>query len=186
MKTEDLIALGLTQEIADKVFALHGKDIETHKANVTTLQTELDTAKTQLTEAGTTIESFKAMKPDELKAAADDYKAKFEQATTEAQKQMTALKFDHALESALASAKAKNPKAVSALLSKDALKFNEADGSIIGLKEQLEAIQKDNDYLFVSDAPPPPVIVKGGNSQSVLGNTFADAARRGAKLPEPK
>lgn len=185
MKTEDLIALGLTQEIADKVFALHGKDIEAHKASVTTLQTELDTAKAQLTEAGITIESFKAMKPDELKAAADDYKAKFEQATTEAAKQLASLKFDHALESALAGAKAKNPKAVQALLSKDALKFNEADGSIIGLNEQLEKIKSENDYLF-ADSTPAPKIVTGARSQSIIGDPQMDAMRKAAGLPLPK
>ena len=182
MKTEDLIALGLTQEIADKVFALHGKDIEAHKASVTTLQTELDTAKAQLIEASTTIESFKAMKPDELKAAADDYKAKFEKATQDAASQLASLKFDHALESALAGAKAKNPKAVQALLSKDALKFNEADGSIIGLNEQLAKIKSENDYLF-ADETPAPKIVTGGNNKSIIGDPQMDAMRKAAGLP---
>jgi hypothetical protein len=136
-----------------------------------------------LDETGKQIEGFKNMKPEELQKAADEWKSKYEQAQKDSQTQLAEIKFNHALESALTSAKAKNPKAVQALLSKDALKFNEADGSIIGLKEQLEAIQKDNDYLFASDAPPPPVIVKGGNSQSVLGDAVTDAMRRGARLP---
>ena len=188
MKKEDLLKLGIDEKTVFQIFAIHGKDLEKMKTSVSQITTERDALKTQLTEAGATIEGFKKLKPEELQAAADDYKAKWEQAQTESAAQLASLKFDHALDSALTSAKAKNPKAVSALLSKDALKFNEADGSIIGLKEKLEAIQKDNDYLFASDVPPPPpppVIVKGGNSQSVLGSTFADAARRGAKLPEP-
>lgn len=186
MKREDLKALGLEDAAIESIMKLHGADIESHKATITTLTSERDTFKTQAEEAGVTIEGFKKMKPEELQAAADDYKAKWEQAQTDAKTQLANLKFDHALESALVSAKAKNPKAVQALLSKDALKFNEADGSIIGLKEQLEAIQKDNDYLFVSDAPPPPVIVKGGNNQSVLGDPQMDAMRKAAGLPIPQ
>lgn len=186
MKREDLKALGLEDTAIDSIMALHGKDIETHKANVTTVQAELDTLKSQLTEANKQIEGFKGMDIESVKKSADEYKAKFEQATSESAKQMAELKFNHALDTALAGARVKNAKAVSALLSKDALKFNEADGSIIGLKEQLEAIQKENDYLFVSDAPPPPVIVKGGNSQSVLGDPQMDAMRKAAGLPISK
>ena len=187
MKKEDLLKLGIDEKTVFQIFAIHGKDLEKMKTSVSQITTERDALKTQLTEAGATIEGFKKLKPEELQAAADDYKAKWEQAQTESAAQLASLKFDHALDSALTSAKAKNPKAVQALLSKDVLKLNE-DGTILGLKEQLETIQKDNDYLFASDVPlppPPPVIVKGGNSQSVLGSTFADAARRGAKLPEP-
>jgi Phage minor structural protein GP20 len=183
MKREDLKQLELSDEVIDKVMALHGADIESHKARITTMQTELDTTQAQLTEAGATIEGFKRLDIDAIKAAADDYKAKFEQAQTESAAQLASLKFDHALESALTTAKAKNPRAVQALLSRDLLKLNDADGSIIGLNEQLETIKKDNDYLF-ADAKETPKIVVGGSSQKILGNAFTEAARRGAKLPE--
>lgn len=186
MKKEDLIALGIADDVAEKVFALHGKGLEPYKTQLATAQAEAETLKTQLTEAGATIEGFKKMDVDGIKAAADDYKAKFEQATSEAAKQMAALKFDHALESALAGAKARNAKAVQALLNKELLKLNDADGSIVGLTEQLEAIRKDNDYLF-ADTKEPPKIVAGGNSKSVIGDPVIDAARRAAGLvTEPK
>jgi hypothetical protein len=183
MKKEDLIKLGIDEKIVYQIFAIHGRDLEKMKTSISQITTERDALKTQLTEASTTIEGFKKLKPEELQAAADDYKAKYEQATKESATQLANLKFDHALDSALGAAKAKNPKAVKALLSRDLLKLNDADGSIIGLKEQLEAIQKDNDYLFASDAPPPPVIVKGGSSQSVINSdTMLTAARKAAGL----
>jgi hypothetical protein len=94
------------------------------------------------------------------------------------------LKFDHALDGALSGAKAKNPKAVKALLSSDALKYNEADGSIVGLNEQLEKIKSENDYLF-ADAKEPPKIIAGGNNQSVVGDLQLEAMRKGAGLPTP-
>lgn len=185
MKREDLKGLNLSDEAIDSIMALHGKDIEGHKSRLSTLQTELDGVKVQLTEAGTAIESFKAMKPDELKAAADDWKTKAEQAQTDAANQLAALKFDHALENSLTGAKVKNVKAVRALLSTDALKFNEADGSIIGLNEQIEKIKSENDYLF-ADVKEPPKIVTGGNSKSVItGDAVVNAARKAAGLADP-
>lgn len=180
MNKKDLIDLGIAEDVADKVVILHGKGIESHKGTIATMQTELDGLKTQLTEAGATIEGFKKMDVDGIKAAADDYKAKFEQAQTESASQLANLKFDHALESALTGAKAKNAKAVQALLSRDALKLND-DGSILGLKEQLEKIKSENDYLF-ADTKEPPKIVTGGKSQSVLSDAMTDAARKGAGL----
>ena len=185
MKKQDLIDLGIAEDVAEKVIIAHGKDIESHKAKLITLQSEADTLKTQLAEAGTTIESFKAMKPEELKAAADDWKAKAEKAQTDAAAQLAAVKFDHALESALTGAKAKNAKAVQALLSTDALK--DANGEFITerFNEQLEKIKSENDYLF-ADVKEPPKIITGGNNQSVVGDAFEIAMRKGANLATPQ
>lgn len=180
MNKKDLIDLGIAEDVAEKIVVLHGKDIESHKTKITELQGQFDTANTQLTDANKQIEDFKGMDIEGVKKSADEYRANFEKLQTESAAQLANLKFDHALQSALTSAKAKNPKAVTALLSRDALKLND-DGSILGLKEQLETIQKDNDYLFTSETPEPR-IVAGGNSQSVIGDAMTNAARKAAGL----
>lgn len=184
MKKQDLIELGIAEDVAEKVIIAHGKDIESHKSKLATLQTEADTLKTQLAEAGTTIEGFKKLDVDGIKAAADEWKAKAEKAQTDAAAQLAAVKFDHALESALTGAKAKNPKAVQALLSTDALK--DANGEFIAERftEQLEKIKSENDYLF-ADVKEPPKIITGGNNQSVVGDAFDVAMRKGAGLATP-
>ena len=185
MKREDLKALGLEDGVIDSIMALNGKAIETHKAAAQNAQAELETVKGQLAEAGATIESFKALKPEELKAAADDWKAKAEQATKDAAAQLAAVKFDYALESALTGAKAKSAKAVQALLSTDTLK--DANGEFIAERftEQLEKIKSEHDYLF-TDATPAPQIVKGGGNQSVMSDPQLEAMRKGAGLTSPK
>jgi len=185
MKKQDLIDLGIAEDVAEKVIIAHGKDIESHKAKLATLQSEADTLKTQLAEAGTTIEGFKKLDVDSIKAAADDWKAKAEKAQTDAAAQLAAVKFEHALESALAGAKAKNAKAVQALLSTDALK--DANGEFIAERftEQLEKIKSENDYLF-ADVKEPPKIITGGNNQSVVGDAFEIAMRKGANLATPQ
>jgi hypothetical protein len=181
MKKTDLIALGLTDEIAEQVIISHGKDIEAHKAKLVAAQAEAESLKAQLTEAGTAIENFKKLDVDGIKAAADDWKLKAEQAQKDAATQLSALKFDHAIDAALSGAKAKNAKAVKALLNSDGLKLTD-DGSIVGLNEQLEKIKSENDYLFVSDTPTPQ-IVTGGNNQSILGDSTVSAMRKAAGLP---
>lgn len=90
---------------------------------------------------------------------------KAEKAKADADKQISQMKFDYALSAALTGAKAKNAKAVKALLDMDGLKFNDNDGKIVGLDEQLAQIKTDNDYLFESDEPAPE-FVKGTNGGS--------------------
>lgn len=72
---------------------------------------------------------------DANKKATDDYEAKLAQQS-----------FDFALKEALSGAKAKNPKAVEALLNKDAIKL---DGDkLLGLDEQLKTLKESDSYLF--------------------------------------
>jgi hypothetical protein len=181
MKREDLKAKGLTDEQIDFIMAENGKDVEAVKQKLTTAEAENKTAKEQLAEANKQIESFKGLDIDGVKKAAEEWKAKAETAQTEAQKQIADLKFGHALDTALAGEKAKNAKAVRALLNTEGLKYNEADGSIIGLKEQLETIKKDADYLFESDQPTPR-IVGGTNGNNVTGDPLLAAVMKGAGL----
>jgi hypothetical protein len=72
------------------------------------------------------------------KKTAADYQAKLDQQS-----------FDFALKDALSGAKAKNPKAVEALLNKDSIKL---DGDkLLGLDEQLKGIKESDSYLFDSE-----------------------------------
>lgn len=185
MKREDLEKIeGLSKEAIDKIMALNGADIEKHKTAAETAKTEADGLKTQLTEANKQIEAFKGMDVEGVKKSADEYKAKFEQAQADAKKQVDQLKFDHALDGALTTAKAKNAKAVRALLNTELLKLAD-DGSISGLNDQIAKIKTDNDFLFEDDKPGPK-IVAGGNNKTVLSDPVIMAARKAAGLPDPK
>lgn len=187
MKTEELKKLGLEEDIIKKVLVLHGKSTETKKADLATAQADLtaaqaevETLQGQLVDANTQIEDFKELDVDGIQAAADDYKAKFKTAETEAKENIAKLKFDHALDGALVGAKAKNTTAVKALLNFDDMKLSEK-GEVVGLDKQLEAIQKENDFLFIPDKEPPK-IVTGGNNKSIIGDTALNAAREAAGL----
>lgn len=185
MNKDDLKKLGIEDDdLIQKIIVAHGKDIEKHKADLTAIQTERDGLKTQLDEAGQAIEGFKKLDVDGIKAAADEWKTKAETAKAEADAQISKLKFDHALDGALTGAKAKNAKAVKALLENDLLKLAD-DGSISGLKEQLEKIQSDNDYLFETDGPGVK-LTAGTRKTSTTGTPFMQGFAKGADLPQEK
>lgn len=72
---------------------------------------------------------------DENKRVSDEFQAKLDKQA-----------FDFALKEALTGAKAKNPKAVEALLNKEAIKL---DGEkLLGLEEQLKGLKESDAYLF--------------------------------------
>ncbi len=172
MKTEFLKSLNLSQEVIDKIMAENGKDIAAEQKKAEKVIQERDSYKlraesleTQVNDANTEIQKFKDMDIDGIKKAADDWKETAEKAKADADKQISQMKFDYVLSAALTGAKAKNTKAVKALLDMDGLKFNDNDGKIVGLDEQLAQIKADNDYLFESDEPAPE-FVKGTNGGS--------------------
>jgi len=183
MNKKQLTDLGIEEEVADQIIVLHGKDIEKHKGDITTLQTELDTANASLTEAGQTIEKFKGMDIDAIKQAAEDYKVEAEKAKTEAAEQILSLKRGHALDEALkGSYKVKDIKAVKAYLDDEKIQFNEKDGSFVGLKEQIDPLLTEKDYLFIDESETPK-IVDGAKSKSVLPDAFDAAMKKGAGIP---
>ena len=142
MKTEELIALGLTKEQADQVFALHGKEINAEKGRHDALKLQFDAAQSQLTDANKKLEGYDP-----------DWKTAVSAAQKEAQDKLDAFKFDAAVKSALGAAKAKDPDLVMVKLNKEGLKLN--GDEVVGLKEQLEKVQKDLPYLFNTEETKP-------------------------------
>lgn len=181
MKKDDLLKLGLTDEsVIEQIIILHGKDIEKHKQGLATTQAELTNVQSQLTEAQQMVAGFQGLDIEAIKKSATDWQVKAEQAQAESAKQIAQIKFDHAMENALRGAKAKNAKAVRALLDESGLKIKE-DGSIDGLSDQLDKVRAENDYLFESDKVTPK-IVSGGTGKSTTNDVLVSAARKAAGL----
>lgn len=64
MKTEELLELGLTEEQADKVFAMNGKDVENAKSKFSDQKAELDRLKKDLADRDKTISNLEAAGSD--------------------------------------------------------------------------------------------------------------------------
>ena len=83
---------------------------------------------------------------EELKAQIEQLQADNKKATEEWEAKMAKMQLDFAIERALAAAKAKNAKAVKALLDLEKVKL---DGEqLLGLDDQLKELQKSDAYLF--------------------------------------
>lgn len=117
------------------------------------LNTELEGVKGQLSQANEQIAGFKELDIEGVKQKAAEWEQKYNQAAENSAREIEQLKFDFALDKELTKAQARNPKAVKALLDRDALKYDK--GKIIGLEEQLETLKKKEDsaFLFGSAAP---------------------------------
>ncbi|MCR1897812.1 phage scaffolding protein [Irregularibacter muris] len=146
MKREFLKELRLEEETINKIMAENGKDIEKYKTLSETKEKEVKTLQGQLDTANKEIESYKEMDIESIKQSARDFQKKLEDTQVQAKADIEKLQFDHALEKALAGAKARNVKAVKALLDLEGLKLN--NGELVGINEQLEKIKQENNYLF--------------------------------------
>lgn len=184
MKTEFLKSLGLEQEAIDKIMAENGKDIESYKNQVNALTTEKGQLTSQIEEANKTIQGFKDIDIDNLKKSVTDWESKYNSLVTESANTIKQMRFDTSLNEMLRSAKAKNNKAVRALLDESKITLNE-DGSLLGLKEQLESIQKENSYLFDSEEEKKvPKVVSGTEGKTNTDKDDESFIRRVLGLPQ--
>ncbi len=83
---------------------------------------------------------------EELLQSIEELKAKNGEMKAEYEGKLQSQTKDHQLEQAIASAGAKNAKAIMALLDMEAVTF--VDGQFEGLEEQLEALKESDGYLF--------------------------------------
>lgn len=148
MKKEDLIAMGLTDEQATKVLAsLDGNYVP--KTRFNEVNEENKTLKKSVSDRDKQLEDLKKSSGDNAelqKQIADLQKVNADQQKAH-DEELAKLKVDNAVEIALSGAKAKNGKAVKAMLDMSKVKLGE-DGKLSGLDEQLEALKKSDGYMF--------------------------------------
>ena len=142
MTRKQLEDLGLTKEQADSVMKINGDDIENAKGTASTeiknLQTEVEGLKTQVGDRDKQLETLKASAGDnaDLKKQIEDLQTENATAKATHESELNQLKIDFAVEKALTGAKAKNIKAVKALLELGEAKLDK-DGNVKGLDEEV-------------------------------------------------
>ena len=93
MTKEQLEKLGLNEEQIKEIFKLNGIAVENAKGELDTIKAENENLKQQLDNANTQIEEFKGMDIESIKAAADDYKTKYEESKSNYEKELKTIKF---------------------------------------------------------------------------------------------
>ena len=179
MERKFLEDLGLEKDAIDKIMSENGKDIEAEKAKITAEAEKLTKANDTIKTLQETVKKFDGVDVEKLKQDLADAETKYNT-------DLSATKLSNALEMALITGKAKNTKAVKALLDTESIKL---DGDkLLGLDEQLTKLKTDNAYLF-EEVKADDTTVKvnsGANHQDPLdGDTdkFLSAARSAAGLP---
>ena len=157
MTRKQLEDLGLTKEQADSIMKINGDDIENAKGTAATeiknLQTEVEGLKTQVGDRDKQLETLKASAGDnaDLKKQIEDLQTENATAKANHESELNQLKIDFAVEKALTGAKAKNIKAVKALLELNDAKLDK-DGNVKGLAEQIEKLTSGDDTKFLFEA----------------------------------
>ena len=173
MNTETLQGIGLNDEQIRSVMAEYGKEINPLKQAQASAEQERDSLKSQLEDVnGQLSEAQKnSKKGSELQGQLKDLQKQFDDSKAKAEEQLQATKKDYEIAAALSKAGAKNDKAVKALLDTEKVNFDD-NGKLIGLSEQLEAVKKDNDFLFAdaNESNPKPTITSKGNPNPDGGN----------------
>ena len=151
MKTEELKALGLTDEQIAGVFKINGKAESKGKEEIEKITAERDSLADKLKTATDALKTFEGVDVKELegkiatlqadlKAKDDDYNAK-----------IADLSFNALLDNLITASGAKNSKATKALLDLETLKGSKNQKEDI--TAAIAAVKADNDYLFTSNEP---------------------------------
>lgn len=152
MKKEDFVKLGIDEETAKKCETASQEELKGFipKARFDEVNDAKKNAEALLKERNDQLETLKNSTGDvedlkkQIETLQTDNKAKDDAHAAEIKQ----LKLNNAIELALSGAKAKNAVAVKALLKDlDKAEIGE-DGTVKGLAEQIEALQKSDAYLF--------------------------------------
>lgn len=172
MKTEDLKALGLSDDQVQRVFAMNGEDTNGLKASVATLTAERDAARTQLGEANKKLEGYDP-----------DWKQKASDAQQQADRKVAELKAQFAADHAAAGLKFSSESAKRAFmadLTGKQLPLQD-DGTLLGFDDFVASYKKTDPGAFAPDGGLPRVSGSAtGTPATPTAKDQANAALRAA------
>jgi hypothetical protein len=172
MKREQLseIINGISAEQIDGIMKLHGATVESLKQKYS----DYDDIKAKLEEANEQIESFKGMDIDSVKAAADEWKTKFETAQKESEDKLNRMQYEYAIKDKVNGIKFSSESAkkafVSDALSKD---FTIENGNVLGFDDYVTEYKAQDSAAFAPEVKEDvPKVVKGQSAHTLLGGDY--------------
>ena len=172
MKREDVTKIipGITPEQLDSIMNLHGSDVTAKVNEIATLKAEKTQLQTQLTEANSKLEGYDP-----------EWKAKSEQAKTDAEKQVAALQKGYALEAKAAGLKFSSESAKKAFLTDaKAQDFAMKDGEVLGFDDYVKKFKESDPGAILPEGGLPIFSASAPGTPSQPANTHeaANAAFR--------
>lgn len=150
MKRKFLEDLGLEKEVIDKIMNENGADIEAEKAKTTEVNTKLEDATKQLEEANNTIKDLKKNNLDneELQKKVTDYEKQIEEQKKKHNTEIVKLEREVINNELLSKYKAKNNKAVMALVGEIEAEDNDNYRELLDSKLKATSEADDTRFMF--------------------------------------
>lgn len=150
MTKEELKAMGLTEDQADKIFEDYGKNY-VPKSQFNEKLEALKHAEEDKKNAAKELDELKKQHEgdEDLKKQIEDLQNAAKERDKKYAADMNQLKLDTAIEKALTAAKVRSVKAARAMMDLSDAKLNDK-GEVEGLAEKIAALQKSDGYLFES------------------------------------
>lgn len=175
----------LSDELIDQIMAEDGKTKTEMQNTITTLTTERDGLKTQLSDANTAIQSYKDMDIEGIKQAAADWETKYNTDTQALKDQLKGVQYAHAVENAVGGMRFTSESAKKAFVADlTAKQLPIQEGKLLGLEDFTKGYKEADPGAFAS-AEPAPTFTIGGGQKSQAG-TASDSALRAAFGLAPK
>ena len=183
MKREFLKDLGIEdKEIIGKILDENSADIGRAKGETDDLKAQIKSLETQLSKKTTEFDNLKESTKDygtlnetinQLKLEKSQLETDKAQLTVDLQTKVSEIRKAHAIENTVRDNKAKNVKAVMALLDMEKIKYE--NNELSGISEQLETLKggEDTSFLFGDGTP----VISGANP--------ANPANGGTGKPQP-
>jgi Fe2+ transport system protein B len=173
MKREDISKIfeGATDEQINAILNINSADIGKAKSKV---EGERDNYKSQLETATEPLKTFEGVDVKDLQGKITSLNQQLADQKADFYKQTAERDFNDMLVNAIKDSKAKNVKAVRALLDLEALRASKNQSADISAA--LEKVKEENDYLFVSDEPIENGVFTGGSTTQATSKT-SDAMR---------
>ena len=196
MKTEELTALGLTEEQVKGVFALNGKDIEAEKAKgkkaLEAAEADRDNYKTQLDTATETLKSFEGIDPANVNKEIADLRAKIDQAEKDHAAKLTQRDQSDWLEAQLNEYGVTSPYArrqLKADIMSTESGLTWKDGAYMGFGDYMKSAKEKDSSLYQTaeeKAAAERAAAEKAKAPKFTGGTGAPAGDGGKKFVPPK
>lgn len=151
MNKEELLKLGLTEEQTEKVLSANTEQLKGFipKARFDEVNNAKKQAEKDLSDRDKQLETLKNSTGDieTLKQTIETLQNENKASKEQYEANISKIKLDNAIDNALGNAKAKNSKAVRALLDMEKIKFE--NDNLSGLDEQLKALKEAEDSKFL-------------------------------------
>lgn len=160
MKKEELLEIGLTDEQADKVFAMNGKDVEKYKSQAAEAKKDVTDLREQLTQRDKDIEDLQKNVGDksDLQNKLNELQKKYDTDTADFQSKLDARDYADAVRAGITAKGIKfTSKAAEKAFIADltANKLELKDGALTGFDDYCKKQQESDPAAFQSEKPAP-------------------------------